>query len=345
MTFWRYVRDRALLIAAWLVSTAIFFAIVMLSVRPAPLATAVYGAVLATAVLGVALGVDYWRQRDFYRELGRAARGFIHPTATPVTREQRVFTEYARQLQHHLLGELSAEKEAAKEQQDLTAALIHQMKSPLSVMELIVNREHITDPENPAWQSLRLEQQELARYVGNLLTSARLPGFHGDYRAKTVALEPFLREFISSERTTFIASSVFPELHVEPANLGVVTDPIWLTAILKQLVSNAVKYSVPRQPDGGNTIRFAAQETQEYVMITVSDDGIGIPASDVSYVFEQFFTGENGRVTRVSTGIGLTLAARIAEALDAELELASDGEGTGVTATIRFAKTRNLTTL
>lgn len=343
MTFWRYVRDRALLIAAWLVSTAIFFAIVMLSVRPAPLATAVYGAVLATAVLGVALGVDYWRQRDFYRELGRAARGFIHPTATPVTREQRVFTEYARQLQHHLLGELSAEKEAAKEQQDLTAALIHQMKSPLSVMELIVNRE--ADPENPAWQALRAEQQELTRYVSNLLTSARLPGFHGDYRATTVPLELFLREFISSERSAFIASSVFPELHVEPPDAAIVTDPIWLTAILKQLVSNAVKYSVPRQPEGGNTIRFGAQGTQEHVMITVSDDGIGIPKSDVPYVFDQFFTGENGRVTRVSTGIGLTLAARIAKALDAELVLASDGEGTGVTATLQFAKTRNLTTL
>lgn len=345
MTFWRYVRDRALPIAAWLVTVGIFFGLVMLSVRPAPFATAVYGTIVAFVVLCVALGLDYGRQRSFYRELRRAERELVHPTATPVTREQRVFTEYTRALQRQLLGELSAEKSAAKEQQDLTAALIHQMKSPLSVMELIVNREHAANPENPAWQSLRAEQQELTRYVGNLLTSARLPGFHGDYRAQTVPLDAFLRDFISSERSAFIASSVYPELSVEPVDLSVVTDSIWLTAILKQLVSNAVKYSVPRQPAGGNVIRFRAEETLTHTEITVIDDGIGIPTSDVAYVFDQFFTGENGRVTRVSTGIGLTLAARIAEALDAELTLASEGEGTGVTATLRFPKTRNLTTL
>lgn len=343
MTFWQYVRDRTLLITAWLLGVVVLCALVILTARPAPLVTAIYGAIVATVILAVALGIDYWRQRDFYAELGRVHSGMLHPPASPVTREQRAFTAYAEALQQHLLEQLGATQQGASEQRELTAALIHQMKSPLSVMELIVNRESAADLGNASWQSLRTEQQELTRYVNNLLTSARLPGFHGDYRASTVQLEAFLREFISAERSTFIANSVFPTLSVEPADLSIVTDPMWLSALLKQLTSNAVKYSVPRQPSSGNAIRFTAQQTATFTDITVSDDGIGIPASDLQYVFEQFFTGENGRVTRVSTGIGLTLAARIACALGAELFLASQGEGTGVTATVRFPHTRNLT--
>ena len=212
------------------------------------------------------------------------------------------------------------------------------MKSPLSVIELVANRELQAEPGNEAWQSITEERRELTVALDNLLTSARLPGFGHDYHAQRIALEPFLRAVINEEKRRFIATGVYPNLHVS-ANLTVVSDPKWLRVIMKQLLSNAVKYSPAHQQA---TVFVGAKAQGEFTEITVRDEGIGIPAGDISRVFEQFFTGENGRLTRVSTGIGLTLAARIAAVLEIELRIESAGPGMGTTATV-VLPTPNLT--
>ena len=76
----------------------------------------------------------------------------------------------------------------------------------------------------------------------------------------------------------------------------------------------------------------------------MQDFGVGIPVVDVKRIFNKFYTGENGRKYRESTGMGLYLVKEVAERLEHRLELESK-VGVGTTVRIIFSNTQNLTSM
>ena len=83
---------------------------------------------------------------------------------------------------------------------------------------------------------------------------------------------------------------------------------------------------------------------EEVTVITVEDNGIGIPAHELPRVFDRGFTGSNGRNRGGSTGMGLYLCKKLAGFLELGLEIASE-EGKGTTVTLTFPAKENLTKL
>jgi len=111
-------------------------------------------------------------------------------------------------------------------------------------------------------------------------------------------------------------------IKIEVFGSGVVhTDPKWLEFILQQLMDNSMKY-------GARTLIF------EFTghTLTVKDDGVGIPQSDLPRIFEYGFTGENGRKIAKSTGIGLYLCKKLCDKLGLEI-IATSTEGTSIAIT------------
>jgi signal transduction histidine kinase len=103
----------------------------------------------------------------------------------------------------------------------------------------------------------------------------------------------------------------------------ILTDEVALTSILRNLLSNAIKYT-----DRGE-VRLSAHVTGPSLVITVSDTGIGIPATLHSHVFEEFYQVPG--IRRGGTGLGLPYASRLARILGGNLELTSEpGSGTTV---------------
>ena len=93
----------------------------------------------------------------------------------------------------------------------------------------------------------------------------------------------------------------------------VLTDEKWLSFIVEQILSNAVKYT----QQGSVTIR-----------LVIEDTGIGIAAEDIPRIFEKGYTGENGRLGKKSTGIGLYLSQMAAKKLGHTISVESiPGEG------------------
>jgi signal transduction histidine kinase len=121
-------------------------------------------------------------------------------------------------------------------------------------------------------------------------------------------------------------------IHLVPASRPVVG--VWEpTAVLRALVNvleNALKYS----PDGGAVIVAVRQDGVE-VVVTIQDQGIGIPAIDLPRLFEPFARGSNTQGRFVGTGLGLTSTRRLIGSQGGSLELASI-EGCGTTVTIRL---------
>jgi signal transduction histidine kinase len=115
-------------------------------------------------------------------------------------------------------------------------------------------------------------------------------------------------------------------------------DPGRLEQVFNNLVSNAIKYS----PDGG-TIEISGRALPTDVIVTVSDQGVGIPFEEQSRVFERFFRGARERHQRTpGAGLGLYLAKAIVQAHAGRLWVESNpGEGAAFSVAIPRHRTFN----
>ena len=105
----------------------------------------------------------------------------------------------------------------------------------------------------------------------------------------------------------------------------VYTDDKWVRFILNQIISNAIKYRT-EQP----SLHFSTQKTTDRVILSIHDNGIGIPPSDLPRIFEKGFTGRNGRSGKNATGLGLYLCQRLCDKLGIGLAAYSEGQGTTI---------------
>lgn len=116
-------------------------------------------------------------------------------------------------------------------------------------------------------------------------------------------------------------------IEFEESGAMVFTDSKWIEFIINQIMSNAIKYC----PEQGGCIRIETKEMGHEARLIISDNGIGISASDLGRVFEKSFTGQNGRVSKTSTGMGLYLCDKLCRRLGHAIAIDSaPGEGTSV---------------
>ena len=112
---------------------------------------------------------------------------------------------------------------------------------------------------------------------------------------------------------------------VEDVEYSIYSDDKWLRFILDQLISNAVKYRADHP-----VLHFFAVKKSDSIILSVSDNGIGIPQGDLPRIFEKGFTGQNGRTIHSSTGIGLYLCGRLCDKLGIGISASSEGKGTTI---------------
>jgi signal transduction histidine kinase len=106
-------------------------------------------------------------------------------------------------------------------------------------------------------------------------------------------------------------------------------DPERMTQVLGNLVSNALRYTLP-----GGTISLAANKiNDQQLTLTVQDSGNGIPAEELPHIFERFYRGDKVRSRTGSSGLGLAIARSIVEAHKGTISAESQEES-GTTFTI-----------
>ena len=202
---------------------------------------------------------------------------------------------------------------------------IHQMKTPISVLELLLQEETLDK------KSVQEELDRLKRGLEMVLINARIDNFESDMQIEQVNLRDCVTEVINENKRLFITNRVFPQVSVGES-IVVATDSKWLKFMLGQFVTNAVKYTF----EENKKIIVSAKQHETTISLVVQDEGIGIPNSDLTRVTKAFFTGENGRKTGESTGMGLYLASEICDKLGHELQIESEvGKGTIISITFQ----------
>lgn len=212
---------------------------------------------------------------------------------------------------------------------------VHQMKTPLSVIELTA--QNLDEPDS---SNIREETGRMQTSLNMVLYMARLRTIEQDFHIKPVHLAKLVDEVNGENKRFYIRNKVYPKLEVDKEGILVETDEKWLFFIISQLINNAVKYS----SETSNRIVISIYERGREAILEVKDFGIGISEVDKRRIFDPFYTGENGRKFRESTGMGLYLTKETLEILGHRMEMESE-VGDGTTFRIIFSETQNLTRL
>lgn len=277
--------------------------------------TAIY-AILITILLIVSfLVVRYMLRRRYLNKITQLPRQMDDALQKNAKTLEHVETErYLQELYHIYQQEVQQLYATQKRHHKFMNQWIHQMKTPIAVLELLLQEDEALDK-----RSVQEEVDRLKRGLEMVLMNARLDNFEDDMQIGLLSLKSTVTTVINENKRLFIAKRVFPDVQIDD-ELLVMSDSKWLRFLLEQFITNAVKYTFEPQ----KKIYVTATETEGQVILSVRDEGIGIPKSDLTRVTKAFYTGENGRKTGESTGMGLYIAKEICEKLGHELVIQSE---------------------
>lgn len=286
------------------------------------LPTALYSVFLGICLLIGYLTYRYISNRKLYNKLSTPFKT-IHESiqemdSTPLS---VAFQNVLETQYNYYLHQLKTWEYKQKEYLTFLNQWVHQMKTPLSVIELITQEE-----DGESFESIVEEVDQMQYGLEMVLYMARLETFEQDFYVERVSLQEILQEVVRENKRLFIRSYVYPEVKVNPS-LTVETDKKWLRFVINQVISNAIKYSAGSRKN----VTMVTFEKGRSLILEIQDFGVGIPKEDLPRVFRPFYTGENGRKFKESTGMGLYLVKNIIKRLDHEIEIESEvGKGTKV---------------
>lgn len=282
----------------------------------------IYAMFLSVFFAGAFLVVRYLTHRAIYQRLSNPVQSLeeltqTHGNAALCRAMDETFLEHYRLYKEQLHA-------YENKQRDYTTFIqqwVHQMKTPISVIHLLLQNE-----DDPTAESVREEVDRIKRGLETVLYIARLDRFEQDFLVEQVTLRSLVQNVLAENKRLFIRNQVYPEVKIDET-WRVESDEKWLAFVLNQLLTNAVRYSAGKS----NKVSIRAYELGPNIALEVQDYGIGIPPEDIRRVFQPYFTGENGRKYPESTGMGLYLVKEICGRLHHGVELESDvGNGTTV---------------
>lgn len=294
--FLKYLNQRRRGIFAALLFCLIF--VISFALYRLPVAAVLYPAFLCTALGLLLLAVDFCRVYANHKRLARIqsladamADGFPQAEGIEDGDYQRIIC---------LLQEEQAQfrTDAARRYQDMVdyyTIWAHQIKTPIASMHLTLQNEDSALSRKLSGDLFRIEQ-----YVEMVLMFLRLDSDSTDYVIREYDLDAIVRQAVRKFAGEFIARRL--QLVYEPLNAKVITDEKWLSFVIEQVLSNALKYT----PFGSITISLESPKT-----LCILDTGMGIAPEDLPRIFEKGYTGYHGRADKKASGIGLYLCKRI----------------------------------
>lgn len=215
----------------------------------------------------------------------------------------RVLAQEKTRAKEHILAYKSRENEL----ESLVKIWSHQMKVPLAALSLMSQTDQLNQTEVDH-QLLRLDN-----YMANLLNYMKLSSQASDFRFEKIEVKDIVVELIKKYRSQCFQK----ELTVDVSgSWQLKSDRKWLSFALSQVIDNAIKYS-----QTGGTVRIQLEEG-----IQISDQGIGILPEDIPRLFEEGFTGYNGREHQKASGFGLYLTKQVLTQLGLSIDITSQIE-------------------
>lgn len=267
-----------------------------------PLQAVLYPFLLCAGIGLIACLMDFFRVRRAHQALMRIASLSDAAAAAFPPADGIQSCDYRRMIRLLCQEQLAYRRETEKKYADMIGyytVWAHQIKTPIASMRLRLQNE-----DSALSRRLGLDLRRIEQYADMVMTFLRLSSDSTDYVFREYDLDQIVRAAVKKFSSEFIDRRL--SLAYEPLNATVITDEKWLSFVIEQVLSNALKYT----PSGCIAISLSEEK-----ILRISDTGIGIAPEDLPRIFENGYTGLNGRADQKASGIGLYLCRRICDRL------------------------------
>lgn len=242
--------------------------------------------------------------------------------------------------------DMTAEHEAQRLKDDFVSAASHELRTPVTTIRALtdimlraVDRGATLDPDQLTrrLEIIRQQADRLTRLSTDLIDATQLQAGRLAVRRDPEDLIAAVEASVRQRRDLLEGNDRHRiALTHPPAPVFVALDRMRVEQVLDNLLDNAVKYS----PAGG-LVRVNVAVDQQAARVSISDDGIGVPAEDLPHLFEPFYRGANAPTHGFSgLGLGLYVSKALIEAHGGDIVVASDGRGTTFTLVLPLGQDR-----
>lgn len=313
-----YIKTHLKSILLFLMFTVLF--VIIFSLYTLPLEAVFYAALLCICfglIFTVFDFLQFYKRHKLFFEIKNRISVSLTEMPVPKNLIERDYMTLIETLFQDKIQLVSEADHAKSEMTDYYTLWAHQIKTPIAAMRLLLQPEQSKQSTDLSIELFKIEQ-----YVEMVLQYLRLDSASSDFVIKKYDLDTIVKQAVRKYSKLFILKKI--SLDYSELNCNVLTDEKWLSFIVEQILSNALKYT----NKGKITIYMDNDNAKTLI---VQDTGIGIDAEDIPRVFEKGFTGYNGRTDKKSTGIGLYLCKRVLTKLSHTIMIESDvGHGTKV---------------
>lgn len=307
--FGAYIKQKSKILLIILLF-CIIFAIVFYLYK-LPVEAVIYPSLLCILFGTILMVLDFAkikRRHKILEKLGNMPSAMIDELPSVSNINDYGYQRIIRSLQKEISQLESDSNNRFNDMVDYYTVWAHQIKTPIASMRLTLQNE-----DTPLSRKLLSDLFRIEQYVEMIMAFLRLDSTSSDYVFKEHNIDTIIRQAVKKYANEFIDRKI--SLVYNPIDYTVVTDDKWLSFVIEQILSNALKYTQK------GSIKIYMNEN---MMLCIEDTGIGIAPEDLPRIFEKGYTGYNGRSDKKASGLGLYLCKRICKNLDTGITVLSE---------------------
>lgn len=258
-----------------------------------------------------------------------AATSWVIPVAHPLVAvficyyfviPYRLIVENRKSWEYYQKNRLLTQVEELKS--NFLRMMSHDLKTPLARiqgMTDVIRQDGVplTETQQKALDTIADSSQELTDFIASILSLSRIESKDLKLQLRSRDINQVLREIVKKHDYHARRKGIEMVTELEPL-FSIKIDDELLKTVFSNLLENAVKYS----PEN-TKILITSEEIGNEVLIQIADQGRGIPAEDLSHIFDRFYRARNSRITTPGNGLGLYLARYFVELHNGRIEVES----------------------
>lgn len=281
-------------------------------------------------ILGINLiTINYFKKKIFYdnllNNLSKLDKKYLilETIPSPITYEEKIMCDILYDINKSMIENINNFQNNITDFKEFVELWIHEVKIPIS--SLILKCHNNQDKYN---KDLIEQVNRLDNYIDQILYYVRSENTEKDFIINKVLLSNIVKNVNLKNKNDLLDNNI--NLKVSNVNYEIYTDGKWLEFILNQIINNSIKY----KKEVNSVIEINAFQENKNIVLSIFDNGIGIPKQDINNVFEKSFTGINGKYKVKSTGMGLYISKNLCNKLGHDIYIESVyGEYTKVSIT------------
>jgi len=243
--------------------------------------------------------------------------------------ELRLITHRGLERRRFALETIALRREKEMLREHFAAIVSHELKSPLGAVQTNLYvladdlSEKLTEGQTEKFKRLQSRIGDLVKLINTWLRAISVDINSIRENFELVSIETVVNKAVENTQTHATRKAIDIEFSIADGLSPVHGDEVTLVEAVVNIVGNAVKYT---RIEGHVTINV--REIDEEIIITVSDNGVGIAQEDIPHLFEDFYVGKSKTEGERRSGVGLAITRRIIEAHDGSITVESElGKG------------------